>query len=88
MEIMKRHGARIQNIREAARKTGKSIAILLDTKGPEIRTHNMENGSIELKPGDKCIISMKEVDGTPEKFSVTYEGLIDDVEIGSNYFIG
>ena len=45
------HGARIQNIREAAKKTGKNIAILLDTKGPEIRTHNMENGTIELTAG-------------------------------------
>ena len=43
------HGARIRNIREAEKRTGKSVAILLDTKGPEIRTHNMENGAIELK---------------------------------------
>ena len=40
------HAARIQNIREAAKKTGKNIGILLDTKGPEIRTHNMVNGPL------------------------------------------
>ena len=45
------HAARIQNIREAAKKIGKNIAILLDTKGPEIRTHNMVNGTIELTAG-------------------------------------
>ena len=39
---------RIKNIREASKKTGKTVAILLDTKGPEIRTHNMVNGAIEL----------------------------------------
>ena len=76
------HAARIKNIREAAKKTGKNIGILLDTKGPEIRTHNMVNGTIELTAGTSSIISMKEVEGTPEKFSVTYEGLIDDVRCG------
>ena len=42
------HGARIENIREAAKKTGKTSCDLIDTKGPEIRTNNMENGAIEL----------------------------------------
>lgn len=81
------HAQRIQNIREAAKKTGKNVAILLDTKGPEIRTHNMVNGAIELVSGSKSIISMKEVEGTPEKFSVTYEGLIEDVQSGSKILL-
>ncbi|BDG37085.1 pyruvate kinase [Saccharococcus caldoxylosilyticus] len=81
------HGRRIQNIREAAKRTGKKVAILLDTKGPEIRTHDMENGSIELKEGSQLVISMKEVLGTPEKISVTYEGLIDDVVPGSKILL-
>ena len=77
------HGARIKNIREAVKKTGKQVAILLDTKGPEIRTNNMENGTIELTAGSNVIISMDEVLGTPEKFSITYQGLIHDVSEGS-----
>ncbi|MGX1982389.1 pyruvate kinase [Thermolongibacillus altinsuensis] len=81
------HAARIRNIREAAKITGKTVAILLDTKGPEIRTHNMENGAIELKAGSEVTISMTEVLGTPEKFSITYEGLIDDVEVGSTILL-
>lgn len=75
----KEHEQRIKNIREAAKKTGKTVGILLDTKGPEIRTHNMEDGSIELQEGKTTIISMKEVVGTPEKFSITYPGLINDI---------
>ncbi len=81
------HGRRIQNIREAAKRTGKTVAILLDTKGPEIRTHDMENGAIELKEGSQLVVSMKEVLGTPEKISVTYEGLIDDVVPGSKILL-
>lgn len=81
------HEQRIKNIREAARKVNKNIAILLDTKGPEIRTHNMAGGAIELEPGKNVVISMTEVEGTPEKFSVTYTGLIDDVEVGSQILL-
>ncbi|HZG60801.1 MAG TPA: pyruvate kinase [Anoxybacillus sp.] len=81
------HGARIKNIREASKITGKTVAILLDTKGPEIRTHNMENGAIELKEGSEVVISMEEVLGTPEKFSITYAGLIDDVTVGSKILL-
>ncbi|MGG1397850.1 pyruvate kinase [Bacillus salipaludis] len=81
------HGARIKNIREAAKKTNKTVAILLDTKGPEIRTNNMENGAIELKSGENIIISMTEVEGTPQKFSVTYAGLIEDVHVGSKILL-
>ncbi|WP_312098473.1 pyruvate kinase, partial [Niallia sp.] len=81
------HGARIKNIREAAEITGNNIAILLDTKGPEIRTNNMQNGAIELVAGNDIIVSMTEVEGTTEKFSVTYEGLIDDVEPGSKILL-
>ncbi|EIJ79238.1 pyruvate kinase [Bacillus methanolicus PB1] len=81
------HAQRIKNIREAAERTGKNIAILLDTKGPEIRTHDMENGAIELIAGQEIIISMNEVLGTPEKFSVTYQGLINDVHKGSKILL-
>lgn len=81
------HGARIKNIREAAEITGNNIAILLDTKGPEIRTNNMKDGAIELVSGNDIIVSMTEVEGTTEKFSVTYEGLIDDVEAGSKILL-
>lgn len=38
------HAARIRNIREVAKKLDKTVGILLDTKGPEMRTHTMENG--------------------------------------------
>ncbi|MFT9600870.1 pyruvate kinase [Mesobacillus sp.] len=81
------HAARIKNIREAAEKTGKKVGILLDTKGPEIRTNDMENGAIELTTGQECIVSMTEVLGTPEKFSVTYDQLIDDVHPGAKILL-
>lgn len=77
------HAARIATIRKVAKKLNKNIGILLDTKGPEIRTHNMKNGLIMLQKGSDVTVSMEEVEGTEEKFSVTYPQLIDDIEIGS-----
>lgn len=77
------HKARIDTIRKVAKLLNKTIGLLLDTKGPEIRTHNMKDGLIVLEKGKEVIVSMNEVEGTPEKFSVTYENLINDVNIGS-----
>lgn len=64
------------------REKGIIVPVMLDTKGPEIRTHLFDGGSAKFSTGDIARISMKEVLGTNEKFSVTYENLYDDVEIG------
>lgn len=81
------HLNRIVNIRESAKKAGKNVGILLDTKGPEIRTHNMKDGAIELIQGSTVTVSMKEVLGTEEKFSLSYPGLINDVHNGSTILL-
>ena len=81
------HGARIKNIRLAALKRNKNVAILLDTKGPEIRTGNFKDGRADIEKGQTVYISMDEVEGTAERFSVSYSGLIDDVEVGSKILI-
>ena len=81
------HGNRIKNIREACEITGKRVAILLDTKGPEIRTHDMKDGKVEFKIGDVVRISMEQVEGTREKFSITYSELINDVEVGTHILL-
>lgn len=81
------HGARIKNIREACEITGKRVAILLDTKGPEIRTHDMKEGQVDFQIGDVVRIAMTEVAGTREKFSVSYPELVNDVEIGTHILL-
>ena len=75
------HKARIDNIRRIAEKTNKTVAILLDTKGPEVRTHDMQNGEVELMKGDSIEIVMNEVLGNSERFSVTYNNLINDISV-------
>lgn len=76
------HLNRIERIRRLSEELGEPVGIMLDTKGPEIRTHKMAEEVIQLTKGSEVRISMTEVVGTAEKFSVSYEGLIDDVEIG------
>jgi len=73
------HGARIRDIREASKAAGKVVTVLLDTKGPEIRTHTFEEGKALLEKGKEVIIvSTEEIVGTKDRFSVTYEGLYED----------
>ncbi|GGI40333.1 pyruvate kinase [Mammaliicoccus stepanovicii] len=81
------HKARIDTIRKVSNKLNKNIGILLDTKGPEIRTHNMKNGVIELTKGSKITVKTTEIEGTPEAFSVTYEKLAEDVTAGSTILL-
>ncbi len=82
------HGNRIINIRKASKELGKTVAILLDTKGPEIRTGRMATGKVDIEKGQKINISMDEsVKGTKEVFAVTYPDLINDVEVGSKILL-
>lgn len=76
------HLIRIKRIREVSKKLDQPVGIMLDTKGPEIRTHKMEEDTITLTKGDTVRIAMKEVLGTSEKFSVSYDNLINDVKVG------
>ena len=81
------HGARIKNIRQAEKETGKIVAILLDTKGPEIRTGKLKEEPIELIQDQKIILTTDEILGDASKISVTYRQLPQDVSIGSTILI-
>ncbi|MBK0348096.1 pyruvate kinase [Aerococcaceae bacterium zg-ZJ1578] len=82
------HRERFNNLKAAREETGRlNTAILLDTKGPEIRTNDMENNYVELVRGNTVRISMTEVLGNADKFSVTYSELINDVVPGNHILL-
>ena len=83
------HGQRIKNIREVMKKTGKEIGILLDTKGPEIRTGKLEGGNDVLLETGKKVIMTTDYDfvGNASKFAVSYPGIVDDLKIGSTVLL-
>ena len=64
------------------------VAILLDTKGPEIRTGVLKGGKkVTLEAGGTFTLTTREIEGDHQKVSITYEGLVDDVQIGSKILI-
>ena len=65
-------------------KEGIYIPVMLDTKGPEIRCHDIEGGKVQIVKGQTLRISMKPVLGNAEKISVTFDKLYDDVAVGNH----
>ncbi|MDR0975558.1 MAG: pyruvate kinase [Christensenellaceae bacterium] len=51
------------------------LAIMLDTKGPDIRIGSFENGAVELKKGDAFMLFNKEVSGNQSGVSITHKDL-------------
>ena len=74
---------RIENFKKVREKVGRSVALLLDTKGPEIRIGKFENGRIELKSGDTFTLVNEEILGNQEKVSITYKNLYSEVQRGT-----
>ena len=81
------HKKTIETFRKVRDKLGLAAAIMLDTKGPEIRTGDVENGQIELIKGEKITVTTKEVLGTPEMISVTYEDLPGQLKKGNRILL-
>ncbi|WP_435921794.1 pyruvate kinase [Paenibacillus sp. DYY-L-2] len=81
------HGNRIKTIRQASEELGKSIAILLDTKGPEIRTGKLKEEPIELVQDEFITLTTEEILGDKDRLSITYKDLPGDVEVGSTILI-
>ena len=79
------HGARIENLRKAIVETGKRAALLLDTKGPEIRTIKLEGGKdVSIQAGQKFTFTTdKTVIGNNERVAVTYENFAKDLKVGN-----
>lgn len=80
-------GQRIERIRQVANETGKNVAILLDTKGPEIRTGVLKEESVELVEGESFTLTTDDIEGDVHKVSVSYKGLTRDVQEGSKILI-
>ena len=74
---------RVQMIRQLNEEVPFPVAILLDTKGPEIRTHSFQGGAATITKGSTVTITMDERVGDATSFSVNYPNLVKDVKIGT-----
>lgn len=80
--------ARMDMLKSVREEVGKPIAILLDTKGPEIRTGLLKDGKkVMLEAGQRFVLTTEVIEGDENRVSITYDGLADDVEIGKKILI-
>lgn len=76
------HKKKIDVIKKVREDLGTSTAIMLDTKGPEIRTRDFENGAVELVENQEFILTTRNILGNSKIVSVTYENFAKDVKAG------
>lgn len=83
------HRERVARVRRISEEIGKPIAILLDTKGPEVRTGVLENGEkVHFETGDKTIITTDDgVVGNHERFSLDFKNLPNELKPGDRVLI-
>lgn len=81
------HQQRIDRVKRIREELDLPVALLLDTKGPEIRTGVFKDHKVTLKEGDKVTIKSEDVEGTAEAFSISYKDLAKDVTTGSKILI-
>lgn len=76
------HGAVIQLAREYNSLDRGNLAIMLDTKGPEVRSGDVHE-PLELARGDKIVYTIAEgADGTDGRLSVNYDAFVLDTSVG------
>ncbi|HIX10973.1 MAG: pyruvate kinase [Clostridiaceae bacterium] len=81
------HKVRMDAVKAARRELGMPVGIMLDTKGPEIRTKTYKDGKIEIVEGQEFILTTREVEGDEHIVSITYDGLPGDVKVGTRILI-
>ncbi|WP_426595529.1 pyruvate kinase [Cellulomonas sp. McL0617] len=75
------------NVRAAAKSSGRSVAVLVDLQGPKIRLGRFIDGKHNLAVGDVFTITTDDVEGTKERVSTTHKGLTDDARVGDPILI-
>ena len=78
---------KIELVKKVREELKLPVALLLDTKGPEIRTRDVEGGRIELKKGQSFVLTTEEILGNEGRVSITYPNLVKDVKPGDAILI-
>lgn len=78
---------RIDSVKKIREELDLPIAILLDTKGPEIRTGNFSGGPVTLEAGQEFTLTADDIDGDNTRCSVTYKTLPKELEEGNKILI-
>lgn len=76
------HGERISTIKKVRQELGVPVAILLDTKGPEIRTGDFKSQEVFLTEGQEFTLTSRDILGDDSICCISYKGLPGDVRAG------
>ena len=77
----------IDTVNEVRKRTGLTIGLLYDTKGPEFRNGKFENDEITLVEGNTIRIVKDDIIGNEERFTVNHPEAIDDIEVGNHILL-
>ena len=80
-------GERIARIKRLREEKNIPVAILLDTKGPEVRTKTLAAGKVELEAGQEFVLTSREVEGDTHEVSITYPKMVELVKPGNRILI-
>ena len=82
------HAERIALVRQVSEQLGIPVALMLDTKGPEIRTGLLKDGKkVSLEQGKEFTLYTEEREGDETGCSITYQQLVYDVRKGDTILI-
>lgn len=81
------HGNRIARIKNVRNRLSTPVAILLDTKGPEVRLGTFRGGCAILTDGQEFTLTTEEVEGDSSRCTISYKGIADDVTEGSRILV-
>ncbi len=82
------HGNRINLVKAAGKATGKTVSLMLDTKGPEMRLGKFAAGKVQLVAGKKLILTAdQDFVGDETKVAVSHKGLCTEVKPGDTILL-
>lgn len=77
----------IEWVRELNAEHGTNICLLQDLQGPKIRTNQIKDNGVEIKPGEKIMIESGDFEGNAQRISTTYKTIAKDVRAGDQILI-
>ena len=80
-------GARIDRIKRLRAEKNIPVAIMLDTKGPEVRTKTLKGDKVTLQAGQDFILTSRDIEGDETQVSITYPKMVDLVHAGTRVLI-
>jgi len=86
-ENQEKHLIRLNTLRTLNKELKTNVAGLLDTKGPEIRTHSFKDGKVTIMKDTEVTIHMEEIVGDSTNFSISYPYLYEDIKVNEKVLV-